>query len=384
MLKAFENGVHHERGRNRTRERQLWHDETSHVGSLGCTLCPHADLCGGISTNRLAYDCLDRCCGSPSNCDSVCRHRPRDFARRIREVDGFQLDNVPRASALPDITLPSVVPVVYHGDSRAGLFAPPVVCLSLYSLVRRSSSRARFADVDVVARRFRFRPGTPLVLTGTHIDRPLERWWSLGVGGRKQVIRILKGFGVELATTPNYSMFTDRPRWDDMHSMKRIALTHEEFLGEGVRAALHVNARTERDWERWTEYVRSRSEVKEIAYEFATGAGWAKRIDWHVGQLVGLAQKAGRPLHLVVRAAPRDVLGVLAAAFSRTTVLDTSTFIKTVRRQRGRVVGRGKIEWTPSPTDVKEPLDELLMHNWSVVRCSYYDSLGEAPTDLAN
>ncbi|MDE0420424.1 MAG: DUF4417 domain-containing protein [Gammaproteobacteria bacterium] len=315
---------------------------------------------------------------------SVCRNKPRDFARRVREVGGFQLDNVPRASALPDISLPGVVPVLYHGDRRAGLFAPPAVCLPLYAVVRRSLSRARFADADDVARTFKFKSGTPLVLTGTDIDRPLERWWSLGGNGRKQAIRVLKGLDVQLVTTPNYSMFTDRPRWDDMHSMKRIALTHQEFVGEGVRAALHVNAITERDWERWTEYVHARSEVKEVAYEFATGAGWAERTDWHIAQLVGLSRNAGRPLHLVVRAAPRNVLGDLAAAFSGMTVLDTSTFIKTVRRQRGRGAALGKIEWQPSPTEDKEALDELLMDNWSVVRCSYDHHREEAYRDLPN
>ena len=384
MLKAIENGTQHERSRSRRRERQLWHDERIHVGSLGCTLCPHAEICGGMSTKRPVYDCLDRCCKSPSNCDSVCRNKPRDFARRVREVDGFQLDNVPRAGALPNILLPGVVPVVYHGGRRVRLFAPPALCLPLNALVHQSSSRPRLADADAVARRFKSKPGTPLIVTGTDIDRPLERWWSLGGHGRKQAIRLLKGLGVQLVTTPNYSMFTDRPRWDDMHSMKRIAITHEEFVSEGVRAALHVNARTERDWERWTEYVHARSEVKEVAYEFATGAGWAERIDWHIAQLVGLSRNVGRPLRLVVRAAPMKVLGDLAAAFSSTTVLDTSTFIKTVHRQKGRGAGLGKIEWQPSPTEHKETLDELLVHNWSVVRCSYDHVLEEAHRDLPN
>lgn len=385
MLNKLENGVQREPVRNRRRERKLWHNERSHVGSLGCTLCPHMEICGGLSAKRPVYDCLDLCCGSPSNCDSVCRNKPRDFARRIREVDGFQLDNVPRTAAQPDIVLPRIVPVVYHGDRRERPFDPPAICLPLYAVVRRSSSRERFANADAIAGRFKFKAGTPLVLTGTDNDRPLERWWSLGGHDRKQAIRTLQGLGVQLVTTPNFSMFTDRPRWDDMHSMKRIAITHEEFLREGIRAALHVNARTERDWERWTEYVCSRSEVKEIAYEFATGAGWAERIDWHRGQLVGLAQNAGRPLHLVVRAAPRDAHAALATVFSRTTVLETSSFIKTVRRQRGRCVGGGRIEWQQSPTDYKEPLDELLMHNWSAVRCSYKHILGEAQAkDLLN
>ena len=143
--------------------------------------------------------------------------------------------------------------------------------------------------------------------------------WSLGPDRLDAICR-LREFGVELVTTPNFSLFTDQPRWDDMHSMKRIAITHEEFLREGLPAALHINARTERDWERWAEYIRLRSEVTHVAFEFQTGAGWAGRIDWQAAQLVHLAKDAGRPLHLVVRAAGSDILPGLVAAFGDTTV----------------------------------------------------------------
>jgi hypothetical protein len=35
---------------------------------------------------------------------------------------------------------------------------------------------------------------------------------------------------------------------DDLHSIKRIALVHSEFLDEGLPAALHVNGRSEADF----------------------------------------------------------------------------------------------------------------------------------------
>jgi hypothetical protein len=90
---------------------------------------------------------------------------------------------------------------------------------------------------------------------------------------RRDAIRALRSLGVTLVTTPNFSLFIDQPRWDDLHSQKRIMIVHEEFLSEGLPAALHVNARTERDWERWTEYIAARPELTHIAFEFATGAG---------------------------------------------------------------------------------------------------------------
>ena len=180
-------------------------------------------------------------------------------------------------------------------------------------------------------------------------------------------------------TTPNFSLFTDQPRWDDLHSMKRIAITHEKFLQEGLPAALHVNARTERDWERWTEYIRLRCEVTHVAFEFQTGAGWSGRIDWQAAQLLNLAKGAGRPLHLVIRAAGSDILPGLITTFGDTTVLDTASFVKAVYRQRGIETACGKIEWETSLTAPNALVDPLLTHNWSLVSRSYDPVFGTAP-----
>ena len=163
-----------------------------------------------------------------------------------------------------------------------------------------------------------------------------------------------------------------------MHSMKRIAITHEEFLREGVAAALHVNARTERDWERWTEYILQRSEVTHVAFEFTTGSGWAERMDWHAEQLAELAQNVGRPLHLVVRKISDDVLAGLVSAFCQTTVIDTTSFMRTVYRQRAIETPSGRINWESSPTVANAPVDELLTHNWSVVSQSFDEVFGVA------
>ena len=252
-----------------------------------------------------------------------------------------------------------------------------MICLSLFAIIGRNRLARRYADATMVANGFRFLSGTPVVLTGTANDRPLERWWSLGPA-RLDEIRRLRDLGVVLVTTPNFSLFTDRPRYDDMHSMKRIAITHEEFLREGVAAALHVNARTERDWERWTEYILQRSEVTHVAFEFATGAGWRERMNWHVEQLAKLAQNVGRPLHLVVRKTSDDVLARLISAFCRTTVIDTTSFMRTVYRQRARETPSGRIDWISSPTPPNTPVDELLTHNWSVVSGSLDRVFGEA------
>ena len=364
--------------RNHRREKKLWHDGMNHMPSLGCSACPDRKICGGLYIEHPFYHCLDQCCGNPSSCDAVCRSKPRDFAQRVREISGFQLENVPRAARLPEPPMPPVVPVLFHGNIRKTPFVSSAVSIPLYRVIARHRGEERYTNAKKLADAFRFKAGTPLILTGTADDRPLERWWSLGPR-RLDAIRRLRELGVELVTTPNFSLFTDQPRWDDMHSMKRIALTHEEFLREGLPAALHVNARTERDWERWTEYLQQRNEVTHVAFEFKTGAGWAGRIDWQVAQLTSLAQAVGRPLHLVVRAASGKTLQRLIRAFEATTVLDTTSFIKSVKRQRAIETSNGKIDWETSIMAQNAPVDELLAHNWSLVKRSYTPMLSARP-----
>lgn len=361
--------------RNPGRERRLWHDGARHTPSLGCMTCPDRGVCGGLQLSRALFDCLDLCCNNPADCDAVCRRKPEEFAQRVREIGGFLLDNVPRTPRLDVRPLPALVPMLFHGSRRSIPFGAPAACLPLYSVIPRQDGNGRYQSTAALEVAFGIMPGTPLILSGTATDPPLERWWSLG-SRRREAIRALCALDIALVTTPNYSLFTDQPRWDDLHSMKRIALVHEEFLEEGLPAALHVNARTEGDWSRWTSYVAAREEVTHIAFEFATGAGWVGREAWHADQLVRLAAAVGRPLHLVVRGGTK-VLPSLVGAFAGITVLETSTFMKSMKRQCASLSAPGTVTWRPAPTEIGAPVDQLLADNWSVVAESFASILGQ-------
>jgi hypothetical protein len=52
---------------------------------------------------------------------------------------------------------------------------------------------------------------------------------------------------IALVTTPNFSLFTNVPRPDNLHAIKRIGLSWAELVAGGVPAALHINARTDYD-----------------------------------------------------------------------------------------------------------------------------------------
>lgn len=357
--------------RNPRRERRLWHDETRNTPSFGCLGCRERELCGRLRMMAAFYDCLQFCCGKPDGCDRVCRNHP-DYVDRVREVDGFALDNVPRAGRLEAPDLPHLVPVIFHGNRRESAVLHRAVALPLYRLFGRRTGTPHYTNHAALCAAFGIASGTTIILTGTDRDRPLERWWGLGEGGRRPIVRALKAAGVGLVTTPNYSLFIDRPRWDDLHAMKRIAIIHQEFLSEGMPAALHVNGRTETDFRRWADYVAARPEVTHIAYEFTTGTGWVGRSELHATWLAGLAAAVGRPLHLVVRGGV-EALPKLTPAFARITSLDTSIFMKTMMRQRAVPAGNARLAWRRASTPAGAPVDDLFADNLTMVDHWYAD-----------
>ena len=341
--------------------RHLWHDPDLNIDSLGCRACPEFAVCGGLRPRIPFFECLQFCCDNPLNCDRVCRNNP-SFVDRVREVGTFDLQTVRRAPRLAAPIIPLVVPVVYHRTSRLTPISSKTVALPLYKMFNRRTGAIRYSSRAAVATAFGLAHNTNVLLTGTDRDRPLERWWGLGEKLRLPIIRAMKQAGVLLATTPNYSLFIDRPRWDDLHAMKRIAIVHEEFLRLGLPAALHVNGRTEDDFRRWAAFVGPRDEITHLAYEFTTGTARAGRQQLHAHWLAELATSVGRPLHLILRGGV-GVVPTLSEAFDRLTLLDTTSFIKTMMRQKAYSKADATLAWMQYPTKNGAPIDSLLESN---------------------
>jgi len=347
------------RDRARRRERKLWHNTHAHTGALGCVECPTREQCGGISVGRSLYSCLDYCCGGKEHCDTVCRFN-NHYVDRVREVNSFSFENVPPLRQLSTPTLPRVVPLLFHRHSRSRALEIEAAAVPLSLLVDHRLARARYRDISDIRRAFLLGATTKVVVTGTATDPPLERWWALG-RMRRIVLRALKEAGVYFATAPNFSLFSDQPRWDDLHSMKRIAIAHEEFLSEGIPCALHVNSRTDRDIERWAEYIAARPEIEHISYEFLTGSGWSDRREKHAEWLISLAKWVNRPLSLTMRGAI-GLVPSLATAFEEVTIIDATAFMKAVKRQQATPSNQAP-RWTPVITPIGAPVDGLLNHN---------------------
>jgi len=173
----------------------------------------------------------------------------------------------------------------------------------------------------------------------------------------------------DLVTVPNFSLFADVPRHDNLFNMKRIAIAWLELVFAGIPTALHVNARTDRDWERWAEFIFHQPASQTLSFEFATGAKINGRGIWYVDRLNWLARQVNRPLAIAVR----GTLGLesLRRNFEKVFVVDTSAYSKAIRRFRARRDSYSVVRWRRSFTLARQPIDHILQHNVDVCREVY-------------
>lgn len=337
--------------------KSFWSDPDAAM-SLGCIDCPNQKQCGGQTISGDGFNCLDHCCHQPDTCQAVCPDA-KTFADRVREVRGFDLET-PLAAPVPPPAHAPYLPLIFHGSARAGRLAAPTIAMPLYRFFDRNAD-CRFATRSDVAETFKIDPAAQLVLSGVAQDHEVERWWKLETKGRIKVISTLRRLGIAMVTTPNFSVMVDRPRWDDLHSMKRIAEVFHELVSEGQAAALHVNGRTHHDFSRWAEYIAAHPEVTHLAYEFTTGAKNPVRMLQHAQWLTELAKASGRQLGLVLRGGIQ-VVAPLSAHF-QVSFIDSSPFEKAAHRLVASLASNGQRRWLKQPTPEGEPIDALLAEN---------------------
>jgi hypothetical protein len=281
------------------------------------------------------------------------------FIDRVREVGGLKLET-PVAALLKAPKLPSYVPLLFHGSARVRNLSAPAVAMSLFRFFDKAAE-CRFGTREDVVQAFKFVGEARVLLSGVAQDREVERWWKLEAKGRMKAIANLRRLGISLVTTPNFSLMVDRPRWDDLHSMRRIASVYHELVSEGQPAALHLNGRTQEDFSRWTEYVAAHPEVTHVAYEFTTGAKNLTRMHQHVRWLIDLAKGAGRRLSIVLRGGVQ-VIPHLSKYFD-IIFIDTSPFEKAQHRELALINADGQRRWIKRMTPHGVPIDDLFHEN---------------------
>jgi hypothetical protein len=264
----------------------------------------------------------------------------------MREVNGLELDNLPRAK-------------------RCAATDIPAVALPLRRFVRRNGWPAFTSHAKVEAA-FGISPHTRIVLVGSGRDKPIESWWQLSEK-RPSIIAALHALGVALVTGPNYSVFTDEVRYNDMYNMKRIGIAWQEIVAGGVPGAYHLNARTPQDYRRLASFIAVREEVSDVSFEFKTGAAWRQRRGFHLTQLLQLAGRVERPLHLVMVGGV-TAIPILAPGYAKLTYIDTSAFMSSVYRQRLYLTNDGKMKKTAVLKLTGQPIDDLLIDNIATMR----------------
>jgi hypothetical protein len=332
--------------------------------ALGCPLCPDYALCGGLKTDEVLFSCEDLCrCNDEERlkCPHVCQSKAHEYSRRLREVDGFDLGTIKSAPEVAIPALPSVIPWIDGRSCLAGPLDLPMVAVPLRRLFSGRTGRATPRDRESLAARFAATPQTAILVTGVSYEQPIEDYWSLARGAG--FLDDLAALGPAMVTTPNFSLFSDKPREDNLYNMKRIAICWYELASLGIPTALHLNARTDQDWRRWRDFLIAHTEIGSVAFEFRTGAAPRARASWYMQQLVTIAGAVGRPLSLVVRGG-RALLPALRAHFRQVAFIAPDPLMKARKRQ---VLLPGSSPrrtcWRKVAYQRREKVDQLFLQN---------------------
>lgn len=350
---------------------------------MGCGKCADRETCGQLhmrNTGSLLLSCMDHCtCADPAKCDFVCPNNKKPFVQRFHEVDGWDLENIPRTRDLPLPVLPRWIPL-YQGNlsGRRPTEGEPVIGLPLTMALTGTGDDVRARTDKELIRSYGAKPSEGWVLSGTQDDRAVERMWSPLL---TQLARQFVESGVVFATTPNFSLVQDCPRHDNFHAMKRIAWAWFRMTEGGLCTALHLNARTDRDFERWATFVRNRPEVKAVAFEFLTGSAPKESAESYAERLIRFAEAVGRPIPLVMRGFA-SMKSRLEQAFSQVVLLDSTPYMRATKRRKAYVKANGSIGHIYTPTSTPRETRRLLLHNVDVHRAHALAPFGPPIVDV--
>lgn len=306
--------------------------------ALGCNPCPERGLCGGLKIDEVFFDCSTLCrCSEDEkrSCPHVCPSKPQEFVKRRQEVGGFGFETIGSAPVVPVPSLPRIVPWIDGRGCLAGGLRLPMAAVPLRHLFSHKTGRALTRDRNQLAARFAVTPETPLLVTGVSFEQPIEDYW--GKARATSFLDDLAALSPALVTTPNFSLFSDKPREDNLYNMKRIAICWHELAIRKIPTALHLNARTDRDWVRWQEFLVAHPEINAVAFEFGTGAAARARSQWHLRHLLAVADGAKRALTLVVRGG-RTLLHEMRAHFGQVAFIATDPLMR-ARKSRLLIPG---------------------------------------------
>lgn len=326
---------------------------------LGCGSCLDRATCGGLHlpNGTSTLTCMDLCqCADPNACDLICPNVPKRYAKRFSEVSGFDFDDIPHRRFKPLPKLQEHITLVEGRIGKARPIEMPLVAIPLSHAIRGRGELLRAKTKDELIRDHGISPKMGWVLTGTEDDRYVERIWKLP--NHRTIFKNLVEAGAVFATSPNFSLYADVPRHDNLHAMKRIAWMWYLMNEAGLPTALHVNGRTDFDFERWAQFIVSHTEVTAIAFEFLTGAKSDMDSERYIGRLASLQKCVGRPLTLVLRGSTK-IAHQLEKVFNRVILLDATPYFRAVHRHAAMPSDDAVLRYKPRGGNAVAPFGRL-------------------------
>lgn len=326
-------------------------EHTAYEPSLGCQHCFAKELCGGLYTTG-ALDCLCYCCGNPEECTFLCP-RSKNFLATWRDTSGINIA-IEHLQQCYD-QLPQYIPLIQHGSNRTTPLRVPVVALTTFDVTRldkRVGDMVR--DAAALRAKFLLDKTATIVLSSVAPDKELERYWH--ERHHRDLIQGIKAIRPAHVIAPNFSLFRDVPRFDNLANVKRSLVCSEELSKAGLSVIPYLAGITAHDWNRWADFLKEHDQIKLVCKEFQTGGRKKPVGDWHIDRLRELQDKLGRGLHIVAVGGRRH--RALQMQPWRVSIIDSVPFMRTMHRRRLSIDG-----WEKTVTPSGAPLDDLLNHN---------------------
>lgn len=331
---------------------------------VACRKCHLFPSCGGPADDLFQLiGCVsncDRCI--ERGCDYTCPNNQELYLRRRADVDGLEDFSIPTTLSPDSTGLPQYLPLIYHGYSRAIPLNCDFVALPLFRVLRhldRKTYGCRFRSPQELRQFFKLKPGAKIILVGVAVDRQLEWFWNKH--RLCSVPDLLSPLGCIGVTAPNFSFFSDAPRYHILYNRKRILLSMERLSAAGVAVMPHLNALTDPDWAFWLEFLEDHEEINIVAKEFQTGNRRRAPGDWSLGKLIELQQRLGRPLHPLLVGGGR-YFQEAKANFATFSIIDSQPFLQTMSRKRLSETG-GRWEFVDNPLPRGTQVDALFENN---------------------
>jgi hypothetical protein len=307
--------------------------------------------------------CVSNCEGcAQRGCDYTCPNNPEVYRRRLADVNGLDAFSISTTLSPDAVGIPEYLPLIYHGYSRERVLDTDFVAIPLFKVLRhldRQTYGCRFRSPAELREFFKIRQSANVILVGVAVDRQLEWFWSKH--RRCSIPELLNQLGCVGVTVPNFSFFSDAPRYHILYNRKRILLSMERLSSAGVAIMPHLNALTDQDWSFWLEFLRDHEEISVVVKELQTGNRRREAGDRSLQKMIDLQQNLGRALHPLFVGGGR-YFQVAKSNFPSFSIIDSQPFLQALsRRELACTNDRWRFQDRPLPPGT--PVDELLNIN---------------------